>query len=113
MGFNQVKTWGLTKKLCPKNTLDPPSAKKNKDGNLVSDKDALEKLYIEIKKINLNLWNIEDKIRIYEKRKDFTQKFIDLARSVYFNNDERSRIKAEINKLLGSNIKEVKQYTDY
>ena len=46
-GFSQVKTWGLTKKLCPKNTLDPPCAKKNKDGNLVSNKEALEKLYIE------------------------------------------------------------------
>ena len=47
------------------------------------------------------------------QRKDFSEKFIDLARSVYFNNDKRSKIKSEINKILGSSIKEVKQYTDY
>ena len=70
--------------------------KKVKDSQIEST-EKLEKLYIEIKKINLNLWNIEDEIRICEKRKDFSQKFIDLARSVYFNNDKRSKIKAEIN----------------
>ena len=75
--------------------------------------EKIEKLYIEIKKVNLNLWNVEDEIRICEKRKDFSQKFIDLARSVYFNNDKRSKIKAEINKILGSNIKEIKHYADY
>tara|TARA_Y100000590_G_scaffold382613_1_gene452696 strand:+ start:573 stop:974 length:402 start_codon:yes stop_codon:yes gene_type:complete len=86
--------------------------KKVKDSQIEST-EKLEKLYIEIKKINLNLWNIEDEIRICEKRKDFSQKFIDLARSVYFNNDKRSKIKAEINKILGSNIKEIKHYADY
>ena len=70
-------------------------------------------LFKEIKVINLNLWNIEDKLRICEKNKDFGQNFIKLARDVYFNNDKRSKIKAEINKLLGSNIKEIKQYEKY
>ena len=79
----------------------------------IEPSEKLEKLYIEIKKINSNLWSIEDEIRSCEKRKDFSEKFIDLARSVYFNNDKRSKIKSEINKILGSNIKEVKQYTDY
>ena len=79
----------------------------------IEKSEKIEKLYIEIKKVNLNLWNVEDEIRICEKRKDFSQKFIDLARIVYFNNDKRSKIKSEINKILGSNIKEVKQYTDY
>jgi len=75
--------------------------------------DEIKKLYAEIKKINLKLWNIEDQIRICEKKKDFGENFINLARSVYLNNDKRSKIKSEINKLLGSNIKEIKQYADY
>jgi len=75
--------------------------------------DEIQKLFQEIKQINQKLWNIEDKIRSCEKEKDFGQKFIDLARSVYFNNDKRAKIKSEINKLLGSNIKEIKQYSNY
>ena len=75
--------------------------------------DKIEDLFNEIKKVNLNLWKIEDKLRIYEKKKDFGKDFIELARGVYFNNDKRSKIKSEMNKILGSNIKEVKQYTEY
>ena len=75
--------------------------------------DELKDLFNELKKINLNLWDIEDKLRICEKNKDFGEKFIELARGVYFNNDSRSKIKSEINKLSGSNIKEIKQYSDY
>ena len=59
------------------------------------------------------LWDIEDKIRICEKNNDFGKNFISLARNVYINNDKRAGIKSKINSLLGSNIKEVKQYTDY
>ena len=73
----------------------------------------LKDLFDELKKVNLNLWDIEDKLRICEKNKDFGEKFIELARGVYFNNDSRSKIKSEINKILGSNIKEVKQYANY
>ena len=72
----------------------------------------LKDLFDELKKVNLNLWDIEDKLRICEKNKDFGEKFIELARGVYFNNDSRSKIKSEINKLLGSNIKEIKQYSN-
>ena len=75
--------------------------------------DNINKLFDEIKKVNLNLWNIEDKIRVCEKKKDFGQTFIDLARNVYFNNDKRAKIKSEINKILGSNIKEIKKYASY
>ena len=75
--------------------------------------DKIEVLFNEIKKVNLNLWEIEDKLRICEKKKDFGKDFIELAREVYFNNDKRSKIKSEINKILGSNIKEVKQYVKY
>ena len=73
----------------------------------------LKDLFDELKKVNLNLWDIEDKLRICEKNKDFGEKFIELARGVYFNNDNRAKIKSEINKLSGSNIKEIKQYSDY
>ena len=75
--------------------------------------EEIKKLYADIKKINLKLWNIEDEIRICEKKKDFGDNFINLARNVYLNNDKRSKIKSEINKLLSSNIKEIKQYADY
>ena len=75
--------------------------------------EKLKLLFEEVKKVNLNLWDIEDKLRICEKNKDFGDKFIELSRGVYFNNDKRSKIKSEINKLLGSNIREVKQYVDY
>ena len=75
--------------------------------------DKIEDLFNEIKKVNLNLWEIEDKLRICEKKKDFGKDFIELARGVYFNNDKRSKIKSEMNKILGSNIKEVKQYANY
>ena len=63
-----------------------------------------------LKSINLKLWDIENGKREAEKTKDFGEKFIDLARSVYKSNDERAKIKLEINNLLGSNIKEVKSH---
>ena len=75
--------------------------------------DKIEVLFNEIKKVNLNLWEIEDKLRICEKKKDFGKDFIELSRGVYFNNDKRAKIKSEMNKILGSNIKEVKQYVKY
>ena len=75
--------------------------------------EKMKTLFNEIKKVNLNLWNIEDKLRICEKNKDFGQSFIKLARDVYLINDKRSKIKSKINEVLGSNIKEIKQYVDY
>ena len=72
-----------------------------------------EILFNSIKEINLILWNTEDKIIICEKNKDFGENFIKLARDVYINNDKRSKIKSQINKISGSNIREVKQYVDY
>ena len=75
--------------------------------------EKLKNLFEKIKKVNLNLWDIENKIRACEKNKDFGKNFINLAREVYINNDERSKIKSEINKISGSNIKEIKQYIDY
>ena len=70
----------------------------------------LQKLTDQLKKINLKLWDIEEEKRICEKNSDFGEKFIQLSRNVYLNNDKRAKIKSDINKLLGSNIKEVKSY---
>ena len=75
--------------------------------------EKIKYLFNGIKNINRNLWDIEDKLRICEKNKDFGENFIELARSVYLNNDKRSKIKFEINKILGSNIREIKQYANY
>ena len=75
--------------------------------------DRIKNLINSIKEVNIKLWDAEDKLRICEKNKDFGKSFIELAREIYFNNDKRSKIKSEINKILGSNIKEVKQYVKY
>ena len=75
--------------------------------------DKIKELFDSIKKVNIKLWNVEDKLRVCEKNKDFGKNFIELAREVYFNNDKRSKIKSKINKILGSNIREVKQYVNY
>ena len=73
----------------------------------------IKELFDSIKEVNLVLWRIEDDVRLCEKNKDFGKNFIKLARAIYFNNAKRSDIKSEINKTLGSNINEVKQYVNY
>ena len=73
----------------------------------------IKKEFIKLKKINLRLWNIEDKKRKYEKLQKFDSKFIHLARNVYLLNDKRALIKLNINHLSGSKIKEVKSYEKY
>ena len=88
------------------------SLKKTLDSNIELTSE-LKNLIKDVKDVNLKLWEIEDQIRICEKKKDFTKKFVDLSRSVYLNNDKRAKIKLMINKLLNSNIKEIKQYVDY
>ena len=70
-------------------------------------------LFTQLKEINLTLWDIEDQIRIKEKNKEFDNAFIELARSVYFNNDKRAEIKKSINQLSNSEITEEKFYADY
>ena len=75
--------------------------------------DKIKELFDSIKEVNLKLWSVEDKLRVCEKNKDFGKNFIELAREVYFNNDKRSKVKSEINEILGSNIKEVKEYAKY
>ena len=83
---------------------------KNKN---INSSNEINVLYTDLKKINEQLWEIEDKIRLCEKNSDFKDKFIQLARDVYIKNDKRSKIKFEINKISGSNLQEIKQYTQY
>jgi len=80
--------------------------------NIKSD-EKLKGLYQSLKEINAKLWVIEDDKRLCEKEKDFTEKFIKLSRDVHFLNDDRAKIKLEINNLTGSKIKEIKEYTSY
>ena len=80
--------------------------------NVKSD-DKLNNLYKSLKEINSKLWVIEDDKRQCEKDKDFGEKFIKLSRDVHFLNDDRAKIKLEINNYTGSTIKEIKEYTNY
>ena len=80
--------------------------------NVKSDQ-KLNELFETLKKINAKLWIIEDDKRQCEKDKDFNEKFIKLSRDVHLLNDERAKIKLEINNLSGSKIKEIKEYTNY
>ena len=82
------------------------------DKNVKSD-EKLDKLYQSLKEINSKLWLIEDEKRLCEKEKDFGEKFIKLSRNVHFLNDDRAKIKLEINNYTGSKIKEIKEYTKY
>ena len=81
--------------------------------NNIKYDDKLKKLYQSLKEINSKLWLIEDEKRLCEKEKDFGEKFIKLSRDVHFFNDDRAKIKLEINNHTGSKIKEIKEYTKY
>ena len=80
--------------------------------NVKSD-DKVNNLYKSLKEINTKLWNIEDNKRQCEKDKDFGENFIKLSRDVHFLNDDRAKVKLEINNYTGSVIKEIKEYTNY
>ena len=82
------------------------------DKNIKVD-NKLNQLFDSLKDVNSKLWIIEDEKRLYEKNSDFGEKFIKVSRDIHFLNDERSKIKLEINNYTGSKIKEIKQYTSY
>jgi len=82
------------------------------DKNVKSD-EKIDKLFQSLKEINAKLWIIEDDKRLCEKNSDFSEKFIKLSRDVHFLNDDRGKIKLEINHHTGSKIKEIKKYTNY
>ena len=86
--------------------------KKQLEKNIKSD-DKLDNLFQSLKEINGKLWIIEDNKRQCEKDKDFGEKFVKLSRDVHFLNDDRAKIKLEINNHTGSIIKEIKEYTSY
>jgi hypothetical protein len=79
----------------------------------VKTDEKLEKLFLSLKEINLKLWVIEDDKRLCEKEKNFDEKFIKHSRDVHFLNDDRAKIKLEMNNHTGSKIKEIKEYTSY
>ena len=80
--------------------------------NLLRDS-TISTLYAELKSINQKLWVVEDDIRDCERSKDFGPQFVSLAREVYFTNDDRARVKKEINLASGSSLVEEKSYQDY
>ena len=82
-------------------------------GQNVKSDDKLDKLFQLLKEINAKLWVIEDDKRMCEKKSDFTENFIKLSRDVHFLNDNRAKIKLEMNTHTGSRIKEIKEYTSY
>ena len=82
------------------------------DKNVKTDGN-LKNLFNSLKEINSKLWVIEDDKRMCEKNKDFGEKFIKLSRDIHFLNDNRAKIKLEINNHAGSKIKEIKEYTSY
>ena len=86
---------------------------KNQLEKSVKSDEKLNNLYQSLKEINAKLWIIEDDKRQCEKDKDFGEQFIKLSRDVHFLNDDRAKIKLEINNLTGSVIKEIKEYTSY
>jgi hypothetical protein len=80
---------------------------------LITDDETIGRLHAELKKINEELWEIEDDIRDKERVREFDERFIELARAVYFTNDRRSEVKKALNLHLGSEIIEEKSYQDY
>ena len=86
---------------------------KDQLNNKVKSDQKLNELFQSLKQINAKLWVIEDDKRQCEKEKDFTEAFIKLSRDVHFLNDDRAKIKLEINNHTGSKIKEIKEYTSY
>ena len=93
----------------------------NEEYNILNDQfkksvktdDKLNQLFKSLKEINAKLWLIEDEKRMYEKNSDFGEKFVKVSRDIHFFNDDRAKIKLEINNHTCSKIKEIKQYTSY
>ena len=102
--FNKSKLKNINNELSLLNEIYKNNFKNNKKLLLYEKK---------LIKINKKLWDIEDKIRFLESKKNFNQQFIDLARAIYINNDERSEIKKKINQLTGSRLIEEKSYKSY
>ena len=109
----EIKKDKIKNKKKLKFVIDEYNVLKEQMVNKVKLDEKLSGLFDTLKDINSKLWVIEDDIRDCERNKIFDQKFIELARSVYFTNDKRSAVKLEINKKFGSKIIEVKSYEQY
>ena len=92
---------------------DEYSVLKDQFNKNVKSDEKLSELFNSLKEINSKLWVIEDNKRLCEKNSDFGEKFIKLSRDVHFLNDDRAKLKLEVNNLTGSKIKEIKEYTSY
>ena len=92
---------------------DEYSVLKDQLNKSVKSDPKIDELFNSLKKVNEKLWVIEDDKRLCEKNSDFGEKFIKLSRDVHFLNDERAKLKLEINNKTGSKIKEIKEYTKY
>ena len=109
----QIKLENLKDKNALKNVkIEYDELFKIYENNFFEDENA-KRLLADLKNINKILWNIEDDIRDKERDKNFDEEFIELARNVYITNDERSRIKKNINNTFGSQFIEEKSYSDY
>ena len=109
----QIKSERMTDTVKVANVLKELQALEHYWSEHSASKIDVTELMRQLKAVNERLWVIEDDIRIFEKDQKFDQAFIELARSVYFENDERARIKKEINLALGSAYVEEKSYQDY
>ena len=105
-----------TKKITHKESLEKIKEEHDSLKKVMSDNLDIEKFktfFENLKSINLKLWDIENEKRLCEKKSEFGEKFINLSRDVHFMNDKRAKLKFDINKLAGSKIEEVKEYTKY
>jgi hypothetical protein len=109
----EIKMQRLTSEKAGKNVCCELNALNSIADCLLSQRPDIEPLKQQMRSVNEALWDIEDKIRAKEASKSFDQQFIELARSVYINNDKRGNLKRKINVLLNSEIVEEKQYTQY
>jgi hypothetical protein len=109
----EIKLQRLKSKRAQKNVRRELGALNGIANNILSRRPDLEPLKRKMKSVNEALWDFEDKIRAKEASKSFDRQFIELARSVYINNDKRGDLKRQINALLNSELVEEKQYTQY
>ena len=99
-------------KLCSQGIEEYNILKDQLNKNVKSDQ-KIDDLFRSLKEINAKLWAIEDDKRLCEKNSDYGEKFIKLSRNIHFLNDDRAKIKLNINNHTGSKIKEIKEYTNY
>jgi hypothetical protein len=109
----EIKLQRLNSKKAQENVRRELGALNSIVDNILSRRPDLEPLKQQMKSVNEALWDVEDKIRAKEASKSFDQQFIELARSVYINNDKRGDLKRQINALLNSELVEEKQYSHY